>query len=54
MREGHQFAGSVERIRLEATVTERFVLHSSADFVEHEIGELDDVERVSDLDGATI
>ena len=47
--DGHQFAAPVERIGLATAVTERFALDAAADLVEHEVRELHDVERISDL-----
>jgi hypothetical protein len=50
VRERHQFATPVERIGLATAMATRLVLHPAADLVEHEIRELDDMERTSDLD----
>ena len=49
--DGHQFAASVERIGLATAVTERVVLDPTADFVEHEVGELHHMKRIRDLGG---
>ncbi len=48
---GEAPAGSVERIVLAASMPEGVVLHAASGLVERGVGELDDVERVGDLDG---